>query len=99
MLFQHEICPLVALGNVCLPPDIHDSMTLHPNKDEYRVEESVGLNCKEPGKVPKPQGSYKCGRSLTWEPPLPADLHCTDGKVAYPVLSMQLCPRGAGGKI
>ncbi|XP_030290706.1 complement component C6 [Sparus aurata] len=64
--------------NVCLPPDIPDSMTLHPNKDEYRVEESVGLNCKEPGKVPKPQGSYKCGRSLTWEPPLPADLHCTD---------------------
>uniref|UniRef100_A0A3Q3WFD4 Uncharacterized protein n=1 Tax=Mola mola TaxID=94237 RepID=A0A3Q3WFD4_MOLML len=64
---------------VCLPPEIPDGMTLFPNKDEYRVGESVGLKCNQVGLFPLPEGFYKCGDGLTWEPPLPANLRCTDG--------------------
>lgn len=56
-------------------------MTLFPNKDEYRIGESVGLNCNEAGLMPQPQSFFKCSNSLTWEPPLPADLRCTNGTV------------------
>uniref|UniRef100_A0A669CJW5 Complement component 6, duplicate 1 n=1 Tax=Oreochromis niloticus TaxID=8128 RepID=A0A669CJW5_ORENI len=45
----------------------------------YRVGEVVRLNCNEAGLQPLPRGSYKCGDSLTWEPPIPAELRCTNG--------------------
>uniref|UniRef100_A0A8D0DE17 Complement component 6, duplicate 2 n=1 Tax=Sander lucioperca TaxID=283035 RepID=A0A8D0DE17_SANLU len=64
--------------NVCLPPEIPDGMMLFPNKVEYRVGESVRLNCNEPGLRPLPGAFYKCSGSSTWQPPLPADLRCTD---------------------
>ncbi|KAM7369336.1 hypothetical protein PAMP_013611 [Pampus punctatissimus] len=63
---------------LCLPPEIPDGMTLFPNKEEYRVGDSVGLNCDELGLLPLPRGFYRCGSSLTWEPQLPADLRCTN---------------------
>ncbi|XP_041815933.1 complement component C6 [Chelmon rostratus] len=66
------------IRKVCLPPEIPDGMMLFPDKEEYKVGESVGLNCNEPGLTPQPRGLYKCSDSLTWEPPLPADLRCTD---------------------
>ncbi|XP_037609126.1 complement component C6 [Sebastes umbrosus] len=66
------------IRKLCLPPEIPDGMVLFPIKDEYKVGESVGLNCNEMGLLPLPSGFYKCGDSLTWEPPLPADLRCTD---------------------
>lgn len=68
---------------MCLPPEIPDDMTLLPKKDEYRVGDSVGLNCNQVGLFPLPRGSYTCGNSLIWEPPLPANLRCTDGTVDY----------------
>uniref|UniRef100_A0A8C7YVK8 Complement component 6, duplicate 1 n=1 Tax=Oryzias sinensis TaxID=183150 RepID=A0A8C7YVK8_9TELE len=64
--------------NYCDPPQIPDTMTLFPIGEAYKVGESVGLDCKEPGLTPLPQGFYKCTSSLTWEPPIPADLRCTD---------------------
>lgn len=70
-------------GKVCLPPELPESMTPYPSKDEYRVGQSMGINCKEAGLFPLPRGTYTCGESLTWEPPLPADLRCSDGTVDY----------------
>uniref|UniRef100_A0A1A7WWC9 Complement component 6 n=2 Tax=Iconisemion striatum TaxID=60296 RepID=A0A1A7WWC9_9TELE len=63
---------------LCVPPEIPDDMTLFPTKDSYRVGESVGLNCNESGLMPLPRGMYRCSTKLTWEPPLPADLRCTN---------------------
>uniref|UniRef100_A0A667XCL8 Complement component 6, duplicate 2 n=1 Tax=Myripristis murdjan TaxID=586833 RepID=A0A667XCL8_9TELE len=64
----------------CLP----DGMTLFPTKREYRVGVSVGINCNEPGLMPLPRGFYTCSSSLTWEPPLPADLRCTNEQPFVP---------------
>ncbi|XP_068430290.1 complement component C6 [Clinocottus analis] len=69
---------------LCLPPEIPDGMTLFLNKETFKVGESVGLNCNEATKVPRPSGFYKCSESFTWEPPLPADLHCADGEPFVP---------------
>uniref|UniRef100_A0A3P8N656 Complement component 6 n=1 Tax=Astatotilapia calliptera TaxID=8154 RepID=A0A3P8N656_ASTCA len=44
------------------------------NQSTYRVGEVVRLNCNEAGLQPLPRGFYKCGNSLTWEPPIPAEL-------------------------
>ncbi|XP_019739061.1 complement component C6 isoform X1 [Hippocampus comes] len=66
------------LRKICLPPDIPDGMTLFPSKEEYKVADSVGLNCVEAGLSPLPRGFYRCSDALTWEPPLPAGLHCTN---------------------
>lgn len=65
---------------LCLPPEIPDGMTLFPDRDQYRVGQSVGLDCDEAGLAPLPRGFYTCGNRLTWEPPLPANLRCTDEK-------------------
>ncbi|XP_023281375.1 complement component C6 isoform X2 [Seriola lalandi dorsalis] len=72
------------IRKVCLPPEIPAGMSLSPNKDEYRVEESVGLNCNQRGLLPVPLNLFKCSNSLTWEPPLPADLRCTDEQSFIP---------------
>ncbi|XP_031711545.1 complement component C6 [Anarrhichthys ocellatus] len=72
------------IRKLCLPPEIPDGMMLLPNKDEYKVGESVGFNCKEINLVPLPQGFHKCSESLTWEPPLPANLRCTDEEPFVP---------------
>ncbi|XP_077442246.1 complement component C6 isoform X2 [Vanacampus margaritifer] len=66
------------LRKVCLPLDIPDDMTLFNSKEEYKVGDSVGLNCVELGLSPLPRGFYRCSNSLTWEPPLPAELRCTN---------------------
>uniref|UniRef100_A0A3B5LD03 Complement component 6, duplicate 1 n=1 Tax=Xiphophorus couchianus TaxID=32473 RepID=A0A3B5LD03_9TELE len=55
------------------------NMVLYPSRETYRVGQSVGFNCNETGLMPMPRGLYRCSSKLTWEPPLPADLHCTDG--------------------
>lgn len=68
-------------GKVCLPPDLPDGMTVHPMRDEYRVGQSVGFSCDGAGLVPVPSSRHTCGQSLTWEPPLPEDLRCSDGTV------------------
>uniref|UniRef100_A0A667XBJ2 Complement component 6, duplicate 2 n=2 Tax=Myripristis murdjan TaxID=586833 RepID=A0A667XBJ2_9TELE len=68
----------------CLPPELPDGMTLFPTKREYRVGVSVGINCNEPGLMPLPRGFYTCSSSLTWEPPLPADLRCTNEQPFVP---------------
>ncbi|KAM3874391.1 complement component C6 [Diretmus argenteus] len=69
---------------VCFPPEVPDGMTLSPTKDEYQVGKTVGIDCIEAGLMPLPRGLYKCTSSLTWEPPLPADLRCTDEKAFVP---------------
>ncbi|XP_061590499.1 complement component C6 isoform X1 [Cololabis saira] len=68
----------------CLPPEIPDDMTLFPTKDTYTVGEGVGLNCNEPGLMPNPSGFYRCTSSLTWDPPVPANLRCTDEEPIVP---------------
>ncbi|XP_063334981.1 complement component C6 [Pelmatolapia mariae] len=72
------------IRKICLPPDIPDDTSLSPSKDEYRVGEVVRLNCNEAGLQPLPRGSYKCGDSLTWEPPIPAELRCTNEEPFVP---------------
>lgn len=61
-------------------------MALLPLKDEYRLGDVLGLNCKQTGLFPRPVGSFTCGPSLTWEPAPPADLRCSDGNAAAPTL-------------
>uniref|UniRef100_A0A8C5H010 Complement component C6 n=1 Tax=Gouania willdenowi TaxID=441366 RepID=A0A8C5H010_GOUWI len=63
---------------ICLPPEIPDFVTLTHSKEEYNVGERVGLNCKEAGVFPFPQASFWCRDNLMWEPPIPADLRCTN---------------------
>ncbi|XP_034047517.1 complement component C6 [Thalassophryne amazonica] len=72
------------IRKLCLPPEIPDGMTLFPNKDQYKVGESVGLNCDEAGLKPLPRGFYKCSTSVMWDPPLPADLRCTNEEPFLP---------------
>ncbi|KAM6901408.1 complement component C6 isoform 1-T2 [Lycodopsis pacificus] len=74
----------ICIRKLCLPPEIPDGMKLFPNKDEYKVGESVGFNCNEINLVPLPRGFHKCSERLTWEPPLPADLRCTDEEPFVP---------------
>lgn len=66
------------IRKVCLPPEIPVGMVLFPGKDEYKVGESVGFSCNDMDLRPFPAGLYQCGESLTWEPPIPADLRCTN---------------------
>lgn len=72
------------IRKLCLPPEVPDGMSLLPDRDEYRVGESVGLSCNETGLVPRPQSFFQCGSGLTWEPPPPADLRCTDEEPFVP---------------
>ncbi|KAF3848775.1 hypothetical protein F7725_015272 [Dissostichus mawsoni] len=72
------------ISKLCLPPEIPEGMTLFPTKEQYRVGESVGLNCDESSLRPMPSGFYKCSDGLTWEPPLPADLRCSDEEPFVP---------------
>uniref|UniRef100_A0A096MB53 Complement C6 n=1 Tax=Poecilia formosa TaxID=48698 RepID=A0A096MB53_POEFO len=67
------------IRRLCVAPEVPENMELYPPKATYRVGESVGFNCNETGLMPMPRGIYRCSRKLTWEPPLPADLRCTDG--------------------
>ncbi|KAM4528422.1 complement component C6 isoform 1-T3 [Odontesthes bonariensis] len=68
----------------CAPPKIPDDMTLFNAKDIYKVGDAVGLNCKAHGLIPAPPGFYTCNKLLAWEPPLPADLRCTDEEPFVP---------------
>uniref|UniRef100_A0A8C7LLS4 Complement component 6, duplicate 2 n=1 Tax=Oncorhynchus kisutch TaxID=8019 RepID=A0A8C7LLS4_ONCKI len=77
--------------SVCSPPAVPEGMTLYPSKKEYKVDHSVGLECTERGMVPSEQGFYTCAKSLTWEPPLPKDLHC---KIDKPFVPDNKCGRG-----
>lgn len=85
-LYLSHLC---VSGKTCLPPDVPDGMVLFPNKEQYRVGESVGFNCLTPDFTPLPRGFYKCSTSFTWEPPLPADLRCTNGKQQYKFLKQK----------
>uniref|UniRef100_A0A8C8DAW4 Complement component C6 n=1 Tax=Oncorhynchus tshawytscha TaxID=74940 RepID=A0A8C8DAW4_ONCTS len=71
----------MCIRKVCSPPAVPEGMTLYPSKKEYKVDHSVGLECTERGMVPSEQGFYTCAKSLTWEPPLPKDLHCKIGSL------------------
>ncbi|CAG5867193.1 unnamed protein product [Menidia menidia] len=68
----------------CAPPNIPDDMTLFPTKDVYKVGDAVGLNCKERGLMPLPRGFYTCTTGLTWDPPMPSNLRCTDEEPFVP---------------
>ncbi|KAF3702312.1 Complement component C6 Precursor [Channa argus] len=72
------------IRKLCLPPEVPDGMVLSPNKDNYRIGELVGLDCNEAGLLPQPQSIFKCSSSLTWEPPLPPDLRCTNEQPFVP---------------
>uniref|UniRef100_A0A3B5LCZ8 Complement component 6, duplicate 1 n=1 Tax=Xiphophorus couchianus TaxID=32473 RepID=A0A3B5LCZ8_9TELE len=66
------------ISKFCVAPEAPENMVLYPSRETYRVGQSVGFNCNETGLMPMPRGLYRCSSKLTWEPPLPADLHCTD---------------------
>ncbi|XP_014857357.1 PREDICTED: complement component C6 [Poecilia mexicana] len=72
------------IRRLCVAPEVPENMELYPPKATYRVGESVGFNCNETGLMPMPRGIYRCSRKLTWEPPLPADLRCTDEEPFVP---------------
>ncbi|KAM3599925.1 uncharacterized protein V6R79_013879 [Siganus canaliculatus] len=66
------------IRKVCLPPEIPDDMVMLPSKDEYKVGNTIRLNCNDAHLRPLPQDVYTCSDSLKWDPPLAADLRCTD---------------------
>uniref|UniRef100_A0A8C5FIW5 Complement component 6, duplicate 1 n=1 Tax=Gadus morhua TaxID=8049 RepID=A0A8C5FIW5_GADMO len=69
---------------VCAAPsNIPEELELYPNKKEFRVGESVGLNCKNVNQAPAPLGWSRCTVGLLWVPAVPADLHCVDGNLKY----------------
>lgn len=78
------------LRKICLPPEIPDGMRLFPIKEEYRVDDTVFLSCEDRQLRPLPSGSYKCSNQLIWDPPLPADLRCTDEQPFVPGSQCQL---------
>ncbi|CAL8320832.1 unnamed protein product [Lota lota] len=70
---------------VCAAPlNIPEELELYPNKKEYRVGESVGLNCKANGLMPAPIGVFRCTIGLLWVPAVPADLRCVDARPFVP---------------
>ncbi|KAG7476296.1 hypothetical protein MATL_G00081340 [Megalops atlanticus] len=79
------------LKKVCARPDLPADMTLQPRKDEYKIGDGIVLNCAAAGTVPSAPRFYTCGRSLTWDPPLPSDIHCENEKPFVPDTS---CRRG-----
>ncbi|CAB1332697.1 unnamed protein product, partial [Coregonus sp. 'balchen'] len=81
----------MCIRKVCSPPAVPEGMTLYPSKEEYRVGHSVGFDCTERGMAPSERGFYTCAKSLTWEPPLPKDLHC---KIDKPFVPDNQCGRG-----
>ncbi|KAI9999372.1 hypothetical protein NQD34_018265 [Periophthalmus magnuspinnatus] len=66
------------IRRTCVPPDVPEGMLLFPNKQLYRVGESVGFNCVSPSLSPQPRTRHKCSPALSWEPALPQDLRCTN---------------------
>ncbi|KAJ7988450.1 hypothetical protein DPEC_G00323670 [Dallia pectoralis] len=87
------------IKKVCPPPAVPDGISLSPDRQEYSVGHSVGLHCTENGMtVSSGTAYYTCAKSLTWEPPLPNDLHC---KIDKPFVPDSLCGNGEqndGGK-
>uniref|UniRef100_A0A8C5CYK8 Complement component 6, duplicate 1 n=1 Tax=Gadus morhua TaxID=8049 RepID=A0A8C5CYK8_GADMO len=70
---------------VCAAPsNIPEELELYPNKKEFRVGESVGLNCKNVNQAPAPLGWSRCTVGLLWVPAVPADLHCVDVRPYVP---------------
>lgn len=72
------------IRRLCVAPEVPEGMELYPAKVTYRVGESIGFNCNETGLMPMPRGLYRCSAKLTWEPPLPPDLRCTDEEPFVP---------------
>lgn len=69
----------LSAGKLCLPPEIPEGMTFSPNKEQYKVGELIILNCDDSTLSPKPRAVFKCSPTFTWEPPIPADLRCSNG--------------------
>uniref|UniRef100_A0A3Q2D029 Complement component 6, duplicate 1 n=1 Tax=Cyprinodon variegatus TaxID=28743 RepID=A0A3Q2D029_CYPVA len=67
------------IRRLCVAPEVPENMELFPAMASFRVGERIGFNCKEKGLMPMPRGLYRCSSKMTWEPPLPEDLRCTDG--------------------
>ncbi|XP_012732976.2 complement component C6 [Fundulus heteroclitus] len=72
------------IRKLCVAPEVPENMELYPAKAVYRVGESFGFNCNETGLMPMPSGIYRCSSKLTWEPPIPAELRCTDEQPFVP---------------
>ncbi|KAM6985201.1 complement component C6 [Aplochiton taeniatus] len=66
--------------NVCFPPAVPRGMSLYPAQQDYRVGQYVGFNCEESTLRPTPRLAYRCSNTLTWDPPVPADLCCSSEK-------------------
>ncbi|XP_038136581.1 complement component C6 isoform X1 [Cyprinodon tularosa] len=66
------------IRRLCVAPEVPENMELFPSMASFRVGERIGFNCKEKGLMPMPRGLYRCSSKMTWEPPLPEDLRCTD---------------------
>uniref|UniRef100_A0A6Q2X011 Complement component 6 n=1 Tax=Esox lucius TaxID=8010 RepID=A0A6Q2X011_ESOLU len=62
------------IRKVCPRPAVPEGITLSPERQEYSVGHSVGLDCPEKGMTVSGPGYHTCGKSLTWEPPLSDDL-------------------------
>ncbi|XP_024918549.1 complement component C6 [Cynoglossus semilaevis] len=69
---------------LCLPPEIPEGMTFSPNKEQYKVGELIILNCDDSTLSPKPRAVFKCSPTFTWEPPIPADLRCSNEEPYVP---------------
>uniref|UniRef100_A0AAY5K8Y2 Complement component 6 n=1 Tax=Esox lucius TaxID=8010 RepID=A0AAY5K8Y2_ESOLU len=79
------------IRKVCPRPAVPEGITLSPERQEYSVGHSVGLDCPEKGMTVSGPGYHTCGKSLTWEPPLSDDLHC---KIEKPFVPDSRCKNG-----
>ncbi|XP_056146818.1 complement component C6 [Lampris incognitus] len=86
------------IRKVCPAPEVPAGITLFPPKEEYRIGQSLGFTCEEAGLVPFPTGFYRCSSSLTWQPPIPAELRCSDENPFVPERQCSPGQRLQGGE-
>ena len=66
---------------VCVKPSFPAEMTMSPLKNEYRVGESFGVVCAGHGQSPSGSRYYTCTAGLAWEPQVPEDIQCQEGRL------------------
>ncbi|KAG9354028.1 hypothetical protein JZ751_012152 [Albula glossodonta] len=79
------------IKKVCVRPTVPDDITLQPQKEEYKIGDGMVMNCLGDGMTPSGPRFYTCEESLTWNPPVPSDIHCENDQPFIPDVS---CKRG-----
>ncbi|KAF7696949.1 hypothetical protein HF521_005367 [Silurus meridionalis] len=69
------------IKRVCSRPNLPNDVKISPIKEEYSIGSSFSLSCS--GRAMSLSGPryYTCTEALTWDPSIPADIHCESDEV------------------